>query len=504
MKFPRRSGIVLHPTALPGRFGIGDLGDAALRLVDFLQAAGQTYWQILPLNPTGYGDSPYLCFSALAGNPLLISPEKLVAQGYLAESDIANVPTFPVEKVDYGWVIQFKTDWLNRAFTNFQAGASADQEKAFRRFCKTQAAWLDDYALFMALKESRGWRPWHEWERELVIREERAMARARKELAAQIENQKYRQWQFFEQWLSVKEYANERGVKIIGDIPIFVALDSAEVWANPDVFYLDKNFKPVVVTGVPPDFFSATGQLWGHPHYRWNLMAEDNFAWWIERFKMALTVADVVRIDHFRGFYNYWQVPYGETTAVKGKWVKGPGAKLFRAVTQALGEVAIIAEDLGDFDKESRAGVTALQKEFGYPGMKVLNFAFDGKSPHNPFLPHNFSGDEVVYTSTHDSNTVVGWYHDEATERVRDHVRRYLARDGSDVAWDFIRLAWSSVSPTAMTTAQDLLSLDGSARMNAPGTASGNWQWRMLPGALNDAVAARLKELTELYGRVEK
>lgn len=502
MKFPRRSGIVLHPTSLPGRFGIGDFGDAAFRFIDFLQAAGQTYWQILPLNPTGYGDSPYLCFSALAGNPLLISPEKLVAQKHLAESDLANVPAFPDDKVDYGWVIQLKTDLLNRAFANFKASASADQEKAFRRFCKAHAAWLDDYALFMALKESRGWRPWHEWERELVMREERAMNRARKELAAQIENQKYRQWQFFEQWLSLKKYANERGIKIIGDIPIFVALDSAEVWANPHLFYLDKNFKPTVVTGVPPDYFSATGQLWGHPHYRWNLMAEDNFAWWTARFKMAFTVADVVRIDHFRGFYNYWQVPFGETTAIKGKWVKGPGAKLFRAVTQALGEVAIIAEDLGEFDKESRAGVTALQKEFGYPGMKVLNFAFDGASPLNPFLPHNFSGDEVVYTSTHDSNTVVGWYRDEATERIRDHTRRYLARDGSDIAWDFIRLAWSSVAHTAMTTAQDVLSLDGSARMNAPGIASGNWQWRVLPGVLNDAIAARLKELTELYGRV--
>lgn len=501
MNFPRRSGVILHPTALPGRCGIGDWGNAAFRFVDFLRDAGQTYWQILPLNPTGYGDSPYLCFSALAGNPLLISPEKLVAQKHLTESDLADAPKFPVEKVDYGWVIKHKTDLLNRAFANFQERAPADQQKMFRRFCKTHAAWLDDYALFMALKESRGWRPWHEWERELVMREERAMNRARKELTEQIENQKYRQWQFFEQWLSVKKYANERGIRIIGDIPIFVALDSAEVWANPHLFHLDKNFKPTVVTGVPPDFFSATGQLWGHPHYRWELMAEDNFAWWIERFKMAFTTADVVRIDHFRGFYNYWQVPYGETTAIKGKWVKGPGAKFFRAVTQALGAVAIIAEDLGEFDPESRAGVTALQEEFGYPGMKVLTFAF-GDDVDAPFLPHNYTRDWIVYTSTHDSNTSVGWYHDEASEKARDYLRRYIARDGSDIAWDFIRLAWSSVAHTAMTTAQDLLSLDSSARMNSPSTASGNWQWRMLPGALNDAIAARLKELTVIYGRL--
>lgn len=502
MKFPRRSGIILHPTSLPGRYGIGDLGAEAYRWIDFLVAAGQTYWQVLPLNPTGYGDSPYLCFSALAGNPLLISPDKLIESNHLAQSDIADVPAFSAEHVDYGGVIQYKTELLNRAFANFQRNGSADQQKAFRRFCKEQTGWLDDFALYMALKESHGWRPWYEWERELVMREDRAMAYARKDLNDQIENQKYRQWQFFTQWLAVKQYANERGIRIIGDIPIFVAMDSAEVWASPHLFHLDKDLKPTIVSGVPPDYFSKTGQLWGHPHYRWNLMADDGYAWWIKRFKMVFTVADVVRIDHFRGFYNYWQVPFGETTAIKGKWIKGPGAKLFRAVTQALGEVAIIAEDLGEFDVESRAGVTALQKEFGYPGMRVLNFAFDGDSPHNPFLPHNFSGDEVVYTSTHDSNTVVGWYHDEATERIRDHVRRYLARDGSDIAWDFIRLAWSSVAPTAMTTAQDVLSLDGSARMNAPGIASGNWQWRVLPGTLNDAIAARLKELTALYGRV--
>lgn len=501
MKFPRRSGIVLHPTSLPSPFGIGDLGDTAYRWIDFLHNAGQTYWQVLPLNPTGYGDSPYLCFSALAGNPLLISPAKLVEQGHLAESDIANIPAFPTERVDYGWVIQYKTDLLNRAFANFQNRADASQQKAFRRFCKTHAAWLDDYALFMAIKESRGWRPWYEWERDLMRRDDRAMTRAHKELTSQIENQKYRQWQFFEQWLALKAYANARGIRIIGDIPIFVAMDSAEVWANPQLFYLDQNLKPIVVSGVPPDYYSATGQLWGHPHYRWNLMAENGFAWWIERFRLAFMLADVVRIDHFRGFYNYWQVPYGETTAVKGKWVKGPGAKLFRAVTQALGDVAIIAEDLGDFDAASRAGVTALQEEFGYPGMKVLTFAFDG-DPHHAFLPHNYTRDWVVYTSTHDSNTVVGWYNDEASEKERDFTRRYLGRDGSDIAWDFIRLAWSSVAHTAMTTVQDLLSLDASARMNAPGSASGNWQWRVMPGALNDEIAARLKELTLVYGRL--
>jgi len=500
MNFPRRSGIVFHPTSLPSPFGIGDVGEAAYRWIDFLHNAGQTYWQVLPLNPTGYGDSPYLCFSALAGNPLLISPAILVAQGHLAESDIANTPAFPTERVDYGNVLRYKTDLLNRAFANFQTRAPAEQQESFHRFCKTHATWLDDYALFMAIKESHGWQPWYAWEPDLMRRDDRALTRARKELARQIESQKYRQWQFFEQWLALKAYANERGIRIIGDIPIFVAMDSAEVWANPPLFYLDQDLKPIVVSGVPPDYYSATGQLWGHPHYRWNVMAENGFAWWIERFKMAFMLADVVRIDHFRGFYNYWQVPYGATTAEQGKWVKGPGAKLFRAVTQALGEVAIIAEDLGDFDAASRAGVTALQEEFGYPGMKVLNFAFSG-DPHHAFLPHNYTRDGVVYTSTHDSNTVVGWYRDEASEKERDFTRRYLGRDGTDIAWDFIRLAWSSVAHTAMTTVQDLLSLGTSARMNAPGSASGNWQWRVMPGALTDAIATRLNELTTLYGR---
>jgi len=502
MKFPRRSGIILHPTSLPSRFGIGDLGDAAYRFLDFLQAAGQSYWQVLPLNPTGYADSPYLCFSALAGNPLLISPDRLVELGHLSRADIANVPAFPIDRVDYGWVIQSKTGLLDRAFDNFRNCAPAEQRAAFRRFCKAQASWLDDYAMFMALKEQRAMHPWYEWERELAMRAEPAIAHARKQLADQIENQKYRQWQFFDQWLAVKRYANDRGIRIIGDIPIFVARDSAEVWASPSLFMLDRDLQPLVVSGVPPDYFSATGQLWGHPHYRWNVMAQDGYAWWIARFRMAFTQADIVRIDHFRGFYNYWEVPAGKTTAIKGGWVKGPGAKFFRAVTAALGEVAIIAEDLGDFDAESRAGVDALQEEFGYPGMKVLQFAFGGK-PDDPFLPHNFKRDCVVYTGTHDNDTTIGWYQETSTEKERDYARRYLARDGSDIAWDMLRLAWSSVAHTAMTTAQDLLNLGHSARMNTPSTIGApNWCWRMLPGALNDGIAARLRELTGIHGRL--
>ena len=382
MRFPRRSGILMHPTSLPGRFGIGDLGDAAYEFVDYMAAAGQSYWQVLPLSPTGYGDSPYQGLSAFAGNPMLISPEKLLQLGHLSESDLEGTPSFPADRVDFGPVIDHKMDLLDRAYANFQSRATAGQRAAFARFCEEQAFWLDDVAQFLALKEHHGLRPWHEWETGAATRQPDALARWQASLASEIESQKYRQWQFFEQWLSLKQYANEQGIRIIGDIPIFVALDSTDVWANPHLFHLDEDLQPTVVSGVPPDYFSETGQLWGHPLYRWNVMARNGYAWWIDRFRMAFTQCDVVRVDHFRGFYNYWEVPAEEETAIEGRWLYGPGADLFHAVTAALGEVAIIAEDLGDFDDESRAGVDALQDEFGYPGMKVLQFAFStGPTP---------------------------------------------------------------------------------------------------------------------------
>ncbi len=501
MRFPRRSGILLHPTSLPGRFGIGDLGDAAYRFVDFLAAAGQSYWQVLPLSPTGYGDSPYQTLSAFAGNPMLISPEKMVEIGHLSEADLEDAPAFPDDRVDFGPVIRYKTGLLDQAFANFRAQAPARGQAALARFCDEQAFWLDDFALFMALKEAYNLRPWHEWEPEVATRQPEPLARWRESLAEEIENQKYRQWLFFEQWLAVKRYANERGVRFVGDIPIFVSMDSADVWANPHLLHLDERLRPTVVSGVPPDYFSETGQLWGHPLYRWEVMAQDGYGWWIARFRMAFTQADVVRIDHFRGFYNYWEVPAGEKTAVNGRWLYGPGADLFHAVTAALDEVVIIAEDLGDFDAESRAGVDAIQTEFGYPGMKVLQFAF-GAGPTGTFLPHNFTPDCVVYTGTHDNDTTVGWYQATSTEAERDYARKYLGSDGSDIAWDLIRLAWATVANTAITTVQDLLSLGHEARMNTPGTAGPpNWCWRLLPGALTDEGAARLLELTAVYGR---
>jgi len=501
-KFPRSSGVLLHPTSLPGRYGIGDLGDEAYRFVDFLAAAGQSYWQVLPLSPTGYGDSPYQGLSAFAGNPLLISPNKLVQIGHLSDADLAAVPDLPSGSVDFGAVIPYKTDLLDRAFAHFRARAPKSQKAAFHRFCDEHAAWLDTFALFMALKEAHALRPWNEWEPELKTRQDQVLAAAARSLAEQIECQKYRQWQFFEQWLAVKRYANAKGVRIIGDIPIFVALDSTDVWANPELFYFDQDLEPTVQSGVPPDYFSETGQLWGHPLYRWEVMAAGGYRWWIDRFRMAFTQADVVRVDHFRGFYNYWEVPAEQKTAIEGRWLYGPGAALFHAVTAALGDVAIIAEDLGDFDVESRAGVDALQAEFGYPGMKVLQFSF-GAGPKDPFLPHNYpTRDIVTYTGTHDNDTTLGWYQETSTEAERDYARKYLGRKGSDIAWDLIRLGWASVANTAITTVQDLLNLGHEARMNTPSTVGvPNWCWRLPAGALTGAVASRLLELTAVYGR---
>ena len=481
MAFPRRSGVLLHPTSLPDRFGIGDLGDHAYRFVDFLAAADQSYWQVLPLSPTGYGDSPYQGLSAFAGNPMLISLEKLVRLGHLSEADLEPTPDVSADRVAFGPVNRYKSRLLNRAFGVFRSEAPTDQRAAFRAFCADRADWLDDFALFMALKEDHRLRSWMTWERELAAREPHALARAREALADEIESHKYRQWQFFEQWLALKRYANDRGVKIIGDIPIFVALDSADVWANNGLFRFDEELQPTVVSGVPPDYFSETGQLWGHPLYRWDVMADRGYAWWISRFRMAFTQADVVRVDHFRGFYNYWEVPAGADTAVDGRWRYGPGADLFRVLISELGEVAIIAEDLGDFDEESRAALDDIQDEFGYPGMKVLQFAF-GSGPSDPFLPHNYSPDCVAYTGTHDNDTVSGWYEATSTQNERTYARTYMACDGSDIAWDMIRLAWASVADTAMTTAQDLLSLGHEARMNLPGTIGPpNWTWRLQP-----------------------
>jgi 4-alpha-glucanotransferase len=504
MAFTRSAGVLLHPTSFPGRFGIGDLGDAAYRFVDFLEGAGQSLWQVLPLGPTGYGDSPYQCFSAFAGNPLLIDPEKLIADDLLDWADFADLPPFPQDRIDYGWVINWKIPLLKRSFYRFSDHASAELRLAFQAFCAEKANWLDDYALFMALKDAHGGAAWGGWELDIRTRQPDAVAHWRRELAEPIQIHKYLQWQFFRQWLELKAYANARGIRIIGDIPIFVAYDSADAWANPDVFYFDDQALPTVVAGVPPDYFSTTGQLWGNPLYRWTEMAQNRYRWWIDRFRATLALVDIIRVDHFRGFYNYWEVPAGEETAVNGRWMLGPGADLFNAVLDEMGEVLIIAEDLGDFTPDARKGVDALMAEFGFPSMKVLQFAFM-EGPDSIFMPHNFLPDCIVYPGTHDNDTVVGWFAESSQPEERDYALKYLGkRDPSDIAWDFIRLAWGSVATLAVATMQDLLSQGSWARMNVPSRPSGNWQWRYWSDAVTPALQERLLELTAVYGRLSK
>jgi 4-alpha-glucanotransferase len=502
MAFRRRSGILLHPTSLPSPFGIGDLGDAAMQFVEFLAAAGQGYWQVLPLSPAGYAASPYQSPSAFAGNPLLISPQRLAERGHLSPHDVAEPPPFPEERVDYPAVATYKATLLERAAASFDARGSAQERDAFERFSAEQAHWLDDFALYMALKEAHAGRAWVEWDAPLATRVPQALAQARKALAPAIEQHRYQQWQFFEQWQALKHFANANGISIIGDLPIFVALDSADVWANPHLFHFDAQLHPTVVSGVPPDYFSPTGQLWGHPLYRWEVMAQDGYAWWVARFRHAFALADVVRVDHFRAFHNYWEVPASAPTAMEGRWRPGPGAALFHTLIAALGRIAVIAEDLGEFDAPSRAGVDALQAEFGFPGMRVLQFAFGGGAD-NLFLPHHYPRECVVYTGTHDNDTLMGWYETSASAHERAHVRRYLGRMQPDIPWDLIRLAWASVADTAITTAQDLLGLGHAARMNTPGSAGPpNWCWRMRPGALTEECIQRLYDLTEVYGRL--
>jgi 4-alpha-glucanotransferase len=495
MERARLSGILLHPTSFPGCLGIGDLGDEAYRFVDWLVQAGQKLWQVLALGPTGYADSPYASFSAFAGNFLLISPERLVREGDLLPEELADPPPFPTQRVDFGPVIPYKTKLLRQAARRFFEQASAQRRAQFDSFCHDHQHWLDDLALFMAVKAEHDLVAWTQWEEDIALRRPKALARWREKLAGEIRFHKYLQFQFFRQWQALRQYANQQGVKIMGDIPIFVAHDSADVWAKPEMFYLDERGQPTVVAGVPPDYFSATGQRWGNPLYRWDLMQEGGYAWWIERVRQTFALVDILRIDHFRGFEAYWEIPASEPTAVVGEWVKGPGADLFHALQQALGELPIVAEDLGVVTPE----VVALRKQFNFPGMAVLQFAFDSDAT-NPYLPFNLESNCVVYTGTHDNDTVRGWY-DSQSEKLRDRVRLYMGVDGHDISWDMIRLALASVADIAVVPLQEVLSLGGEARMNLPGEPGGNWQWRYPPGALDDFLAHRLRTLSKVYGR---
>lgn len=497
MKFNRAAGVLLHPSSLPGPDGIGDIGPEAYHWVNFLKETGCSLWQVLPLGPTGYGDSPYQCFSAFAGNPYLINPLFLMEDDLLNQEDLDNRPDFNPQNVDFGKVIDWKINLLVKAFNNFQKMQPAELIKEFSVFKENEKIWLDDFALFMSLKEKFNGAPWEKWPLEFRNRETTVIQEFKSNHQEKIESHMFRQFVFYRQWLSLKKYANEQGISIIGDIPIFVAYDSADAWANPELFYFDKTGKPTVVAGVPPDYFSETGQLWGNPLYRWDVHQKTNYSWWLSRIKSTLTLFDIVRLDHFRGFVAYWEVPAGNPTAEIGKWVPGPGAKFFSAIKEELGELPIIAEDLGEITPD----VFELRDQFDLPGMKICQFAFGG-DPEEPFLPHNYPVNCVAYTGTHDNDTVLGWYK-TAPQPERDFCRRYLSRSGENISWDLIRLIWSSVANFAIAPLQDFLSLDGSARMNFPGHASGNWCWRFEAHQIDSNLAERIHDINFLYSRTQ-
>lgn len=503
MRFPRSSGILLHPTSLPGPYGIGDLGPEAWRFVDFLSASGQTLWQVLPLGPTGFGDSPYQCFSAIAGNPLLISLELLGS--YIAAG--IDPPPFPETEVDFARVIPWKLSALDIAARRFRAHSTPEQQQQYQAFCMKQAAWLDDFALFMALKLRDPKQVWTSWEPELRTRDSHAMAQWRATLHDQIETQKFMQFTFFSQWNALRQYCHDRGIRIMGDLPIYVAHDSADVWANPHYFQLDADGNPTAVSGVPPDYFSATGQLWGNPIYAWDVLAAEGYRWWMERLRAVLETVDLLRLDHFRGFEAYWEIPAGARTAERGRWVKGPGSDLFRVAREVLGELPLVAENLGVITQE----VEAIRQEFSFPGMSILQFAF-GKDPQGPsFRPHNYPRNLVAYTGTHDCNTTAGWWtsqgHGEDTRTADDMrkertcARRYLNTDGTEIHWIFIRALLASVADTVLIPLQDVLGLGSEARMNQPATLGRNWRWRYKRDMLSPAISGRLLELVRLYSR---
>jgi 4-alpha-glucanotransferase len=501
----RSSGLLLHVTSLPGPHGIGDLGPAAYNWIDQLAAAKQTWWQILPLGPTGYGDSPYQCFSAFAGNPNLISLERLIESGLLNSADIPPAD-FPLTEVDYDRVHPFKEHATALAWRKFQATPSHELADPFRAFCRDQAAWLDAYSLYMALKEQHGGVAWLDWPPQHRAADSIALAQAARERAPDIDLHKFRQFLFFHQWQSLRDYAHAHGIRFIGDMPIFVAGDSADVWSRPDLFQLDERRRPRFVAGVPPDYFSATGQLWGNPLYDWQRHKEAGFSWWIDRLRATLRLVDLVRLDHFRGFEAYWAIPADSPTAQTGSWVRGPGPALFKLLEAALGASAVaaassrgalplIAEDLGVITPE----VDALRRAFNLPGMRILQFAFGG-AQEDRFFPHHYDHHTVVYTGTHDNETTVGWFHG-LSQRERQFFQRYAPGASADPAWTLIRLAWASVADLAVAPLQDLLRLGNEARMNLPGKAEGNWRWRANPALITSPLVERLADLTDVYQR---
>ncbi|MDX2108714.1 MAG: 4-alpha-glucanotransferase [Verrucomicrobiota bacterium] len=496
----RSTGVLMHPTSLPGNGGIGTLGRESLRFIDFLQKAGIGYWQLLPLGPTGYGDSPYQSFSAFAGNPYLIDLEALMEFGLLNYELLDPIRALPQERVDFGALYRTKWPLLRLAYRNFKEKKLAylPNYGMFAEFCETHSAWLEPYGYFMALKQQFGGRSWTEWPLELRRYEQAQKSPLKAELSESIEAYAFYQYLFFGQWKMVQAYAKKAGIQIIGDLPIFVSLDSADVWARADLFELDKTGMPIAVAGVPPDYFSATGQLWGNPLFNWKALKAEGYAWWIERLRMAHSLCDVVRLDHFRGFYSYWRIPAPAENALGGKWVTGPGLDFFNSVREKLLESQIIAEDLGIIPPEVREFLART----GLPGMAILQFAYDGDAD-NLYLPHNLEKNTVLYPGTHDNNTTRGWY-ETANPASQDQLRRYFRISGNEVSWDLIRAAYASVARLVVIPMQDMLSLDGAARMNTPGSALGNWQWRYSREAIDQLEAQSagyLKELAKLYGR---
>jgi 4-alpha-glucanotransferase len=497
----RASGVLLHLTSLPGPHGSGDLGEEARRFIDFLEAAEQSYWQMLPVGPTGYGNSPYSAQSAFAGNPLLLALQPLVDTGLLAREELADVPAFEAERVDFAAVERFRTQCLRRAY---ERGKGSRQ---LAHYCEREREWLADYALFRALKSAHAGVEWTRWEPALRDREPAALARATRELAEPIGFRSFEQFLFAEQWQALREYANAHGVALIGDIPIFLAHDSADVWQHRELFQLDGDGLARVVSGVPPDYFSATGQRWGNPLYDWEKLRQTGYHFWIERMRRTRALFDVVRLDHFIGFERYWEIPADEPTAVKGRWSPGPSDALFEALRDALGETAFIAEDLGEVTPE----VKALRDRWNMPGIRILQFAFGGDPSASDFLPHHYVRRTVVFTGTHDNDTTVGWFFggdsrpSEQVAREQAAVLAYLGRsDAEDIHWAMIRCCLASVADTAIIPMQDLLGLDSSARMNRPGAHAGNWEWRAAAGAASPTLAHKLATLTRTYSRQQR
>ena len=489
----RESGILMHITSLPSPYGIGTMGAEAFKFVDFLKSAGQSLWQILPLTPTGYGDSPYQSCSTFAGNHYLIDLDLLIAQGLLKEEEVKTITwSYRDDKVDFG------TQYNNRlAVLRLAYGRFTEQEK-LDAFCREQAGWLPDFALFMALKDRNGGKPWYQWEDALKFRDSDAVWNTRQELKNEIRFYCFVQYLFFTQWTALRSYAHKNGVRIIGDVPIYVPYDSVDVWSNPELFQLDAAMNPVDVAGCPPDAFSDDGQLWGNPLYRWDVIGKDGFSWWIRRLAAAGELYDIVRLDHFRGFEAYWAVPYGDATARNGRWIKGPGMDFVNAVKNHLPHVSLIAEDLGFLTQE----VLDLRDESGYPGMKVLEFAFDSREP-SEYLPHTYTNNSVCYVGTHDNMTMRQWF-DTAEKEAVAYASEYMCLNEQEgLVWGTIRTAMSSVSDQCVVQMQDYLDLGAEARMNFPGTCDGtNWTWRAKSGVFTDALAAKIRKLTVLYGRL--